>query len=337
MKKILILLVVILCSCENSYSQTYYLGYDESEKTLSYKVENCIDNINYVKDSQYRANKEAIFEMLNTVGVVSNIELIPCDQINNAVAMTKNGIRYILYDPNFLNFVNKSDIDLPSLYILAHEIGHHVNGHTIDAVAYSRGNVQNISLLENRIKELEADYFAGKMIRDLGYSYEQSAFAFAALFYGGEYMLIDDGYGQTFGSNEIEVNYSILYGKPEKTLTGSLISKSECIDILTDKYSTHPKRKKRSQAYGLAIRGASVKAFNRLKNRLWTSNDSHVLNVDCYKLQESGGAIDLLSNNECCGFDRDLIVKRYNEALISGGLEPWTKNRIYDLIDNWGK
>jgi hypothetical protein len=263
----------------NSFSQSYYLGYNESEKSLASRVEKCINDKNYIRSSQYDTNHKAISDILNRVGVTQDIKLIPCTETNNAIALTKNGVRYILYDPNFLNFRNKNQIDLPSLYIIAHEIGHHVNGHTIDAVAYSQGGVKNISLIENRRKELEADYFAGRIIRDLGYSLEQSAFAFASIFFDGQYSFPNRNSGLSDIENEI------LFGEWNEKCR------------MTDKYSTHPNRKNRGGAYGLGARYASVTSFKRNLPLLMKRGG-----IDCKRIKKDNKPWEIELNRECCGF-----------------------------------
>ena len=56
--------------------------------------------------------------------------------------------------------------------ILAHEVGHHINGgHTLI----------NVSVKENRLMELEADEFAGFVMAELGASLNQ-ALSFTEIF-----------------------------------------------------------------------------------------------------------------------------------------------------------
>ena len=55
-----------------------------------------------------------------------------------------------------------------NLFVLAHEVGHHVNGHTKDAQLYVDGKISSDSKYKNRQQELEADEWAGFIISRLG-------------------------------------------------------------------------------------------------------------------------------------------------------------------------
>jgi len=113
---------------------------------------------------------------LNKILEVNNLRgefvLVPCDQISNVAAMTYNGTRYILYDKEFM--ASLDDIsNITNLSILAHEIGHHVNGHVKDIIAVMNGKSSPKSLVESRQQELEADEFAGFTLSKLGVSIKQ--------------------------------------------------------------------------------------------------------------------------------------------------------------------
>ena len=61
--------------------------------------------------------------------------------------------------------------------ILAHEVGHHINGHTLGA---------SMSAYENRIQELEADEFSGFVMQKIGATLEQAIDAIASLASSGD-------------------------------------------------------------------------------------------------------------------------------------------------------
>lgn len=306
MKKLFFLLMVtMLSSCNNEPEQSYYLGYKDSEKVLSTTVETCLNDLNYIKNSQYQANSDAINNILNNIGVVSGVKLIPCPQINNAIALTKNGVRYILYDPNFLNFISKNEMDLPSFYILAHEIGHHVNGHTIDAIAYSQNLVSDISLKDRRKQEMEADYFAGRLFREMGFSVSESAFAIAALFYNGKYKLVDD---EIFGEDWV------LWGETKfSSFSNKELSEYSCVDKVTSKFSTHPNRSTRVSAFHyLGYNSRSNTGFDDYYDKYINRLEK---GLDCREIDESFQEFldtyffkgdDYL---ECCGWSLDYIKK----------------------------
>jgi hypothetical protein len=76
--------------------------------------------------------------------------------IYNAAALMARGERVILYDPQLIADIETvTDHDWPAVSILAHEIGHHLAGHTL-AEEY------------NRAFELEADYFSGFILQKMG-------------------------------------------------------------------------------------------------------------------------------------------------------------------------
>jgi hypothetical protein len=90
--------------------------------------------------------------------------------IDNAIATIINNQRYIFYDPKLLTY---SDLNSghywTSMSILAHEIGHHLNGHTLNEEG------------SNHNDELEADKFSGFVLYKLGASLTQSITAIEAL------------------------------------------------------------------------------------------------------------------------------------------------------------
>ena len=104
---------------------------------------------------------------MNVIGISQPPILQACDNINNAVATSYKGIRYILYDNNFMNSITNGN-DWGNLFILAHEVGHHINGHSLDKVLYEAQVVEPQSLEKARKSELEADEFAGFVLARLG-------------------------------------------------------------------------------------------------------------------------------------------------------------------------
>lgn len=110
----------------------------------------------------YTPNKEAVtlykprlreINQINSIlkfsGLSSNFKIYSAN-IDNAVAIIVNGKRYILYDPNLLAHTDQNSGSYwSSMSILAHEIGHHLAGHTIT----NKGS--------NPPDELEADKYSG--------------------------------------------------------------------------------------------------------------------------------------------------------------------------------
>lgn len=108
----------------------------------------------------YKSRKEveqAVEEIVRRSGLKKNFYVMECPQIDNCFATTKDGNRLIVYDGNFMNKVNDATkTDWAAWSILAHEIGHHLQGHTIDGEA------------SDHRKELEADEFSGFVMYQLG-------------------------------------------------------------------------------------------------------------------------------------------------------------------------
>ena len=69
--------------------------------------------------------------------------------------------------------------DYAKMSIFAHEVGHHVNGHTLGDY--------NLSLSESRLQELEADEWSGRVMFLMGYSLEQAQEAMHELHDGDNY------------------------------------------------------------------------------------------------------------------------------------------------------
>src|SRR5690606_38104599 len=76
------------------------------------------------------APRDVISEIIDVIGLKPRFELRSAN-IENAAAVIYNGKRYILYNEHFLDAINNAvHTDWAGVSILAHEIGHHLNGHT---------------------------------------------------------------------------------------------------------------------------------------------------------------------------------------------------------------
>lgn len=119
----------------------------------------------YFSDStsvQIPNTHEMLAEIINVIGLVPNFELKEAN-VQNVQASISHRKRYILYNPEYINWINNATNDKWAAFaLLAHEIGHHLNGHTI------RKSGSRPAL------ELEADEFAGFVLYKLGASLEQS-------------------------------------------------------------------------------------------------------------------------------------------------------------------
>jgi len=114
--------------------------------------------------------RDIINEIIDVVGLKPRFEVRESTDVPNAAAVIYNGKRYILYNPKFVAQVNNAvKTDWAAVSILAHEIGHHLNGHTL-----IRGG-------SNPEDELEADEFSGFVLRKMGATLPQAQAAIAAL------------------------------------------------------------------------------------------------------------------------------------------------------------
>ncbi len=113
--------------------------------------------------------------ILDEVGLFRNFDIIGCDETDNAYAFIleftdgKMG-RYIMYDNGLFDYVRaKVGDDWGRVAILAHELGHHLNGHTL------------IPGGSRPPTELEADYFAGFVVGKLGGSLKDAQDGYRAI------------------------------------------------------------------------------------------------------------------------------------------------------------
>lgn len=145
-----------------------------SQSTLDYGNEiNYVKVCNYVQANSFSSNEEAEIVLdliLSTIGAEKRFVLKPCSNINNAVALQMSGIRYIFYDPAFINNISSGEFWI-KFFVLAHEVGHHINGHVVDVDSFG---TKKISLYENRLQELESDKFAGFILQKLGASLNET-------------------------------------------------------------------------------------------------------------------------------------------------------------------
>lgn len=132
----------------------FYCGYGEE----NHGAELC----EYLQGNRFASNpaEKAVDMIVKPTGLKRNFILVPCPAIENAMAVTlSDGFRYIVYDNAFMEAINKGvNSDWASVSILAHEVGHHLNGHTL----------REVSGQERRNNELEADEFSGFAMFKLG-------------------------------------------------------------------------------------------------------------------------------------------------------------------------
>ena len=167
MKFYSLLFLALPLSIFSQEDDSYNLDYNNSKKA----AELCTN----IKSNSFMSNAEAddaLSKILSVVGASKRFVLAPCENINNALAVIEDGMRYILYDPEFVNSISDTSNYWANMSILAHEVGHHINGHTLGS---------SISSYENKIEELEADEFSGFVMQKIGATLEQSIDAIASI------------------------------------------------------------------------------------------------------------------------------------------------------------
>lgn len=121
---------------------------------------------------QFRSEEEArsvMNEIVNVVGLRPNF-VVQASNVPNAAAWINNSERYVLYNPTFIQNVKVNTRTYWSaISILAHEIGHHLNGHTLTQTG-SRPKT-----------ELEADEFSGYALRKMGATLDEAQAAMRLL------------------------------------------------------------------------------------------------------------------------------------------------------------
>ena len=127
---------------------------------------------NFTNDTDADISLEKI---LSVIGASKRFILQPCSDINNAVATSYKGLRYILYDKSFMSTIANNSTAWSQLFILAHEVGHHINGHSIDILLAAADVVEPKTLATKRQQELESDEFAGFILGKLGANLEQTS------------------------------------------------------------------------------------------------------------------------------------------------------------------
>jgi hypothetical protein len=108
------------------------------------------------------APAEMLQQILSITGLKATIQLKAANVLNIEAGVSR-GKRYILYNPSFITRLQNLTKDKWAVMaLLAHEVGHHLNGHTL-----RRGG-------SKPALELEADEFAGYILGQLGATLQQS-------------------------------------------------------------------------------------------------------------------------------------------------------------------
>lgn len=155
--------MVRIVSAQHNIRTCAYHGYQTVEGDGEEDVSSLCDLYNGTSGG---ANTEeaiaSVDAILDKVGLFRNFSVEECEGINNAIAVTvplENGDmdRFILFDHLFFKQVSSNTgTNWGLVSILAHEVGHHLNGHTLR----SGGSNHQI--------ELQADEFSGFVLGRMG-------------------------------------------------------------------------------------------------------------------------------------------------------------------------
>jgi len=173
MKTILLFIAIVgVFTCHSQdIKMCGYQGYQTVEE-----VESACDLQDANRSENNTEDAEQVVDaILDKVGLFRNFLIEECENINNALAVTMpldggDIDRYILYDIEFFKKVSSSTgTDWGLTSILAHEVGHHLNGHTLK----SGGS--------NHKVELQADEFSGFVLARMKCSLEDAQSAVSKL------------------------------------------------------------------------------------------------------------------------------------------------------------
>jgi tetratricopeptide (TPR) repeat protein len=107
--------------------------------------------------------------MLQPIGLKPNFIVVESNYVSNAAALVFENKRFIVYNPQFFAYTRTATkTDWAAISILAHEIGHHLQGHTIESSV-------------NHESELEADWFSGNLLYKLGATFDEACIALKTL------------------------------------------------------------------------------------------------------------------------------------------------------------
>ena len=161
MKNTILIIILSFIFLNTTFSQSKI----KVGKTCSYnglKIPEFVYTFSSDKDAD-----NALTLIVDASGLSKNFKLLAGDVPNACATIsidpkTNQIERYIIYNQTFMNNISKHNNYWASISILAHEIGHHLNGHSL-LTGGSRPNL-----------ELEADKFSGFILSKLGATLDEA-------------------------------------------------------------------------------------------------------------------------------------------------------------------
>lgn len=169
MKNILTATIILMIN-NNLFSQVNYIcAFSEEKDKLP--IEMC-EGFEFNKYYSFKDNEEAhriVENLMSLSGLPMNFIVSQCSGIKNAFATIREGIQFIIYDNKYLESLDSNLDKTESITVLAHEIGHHLSGHStkinlINKYCSTKNFNKEKCLAQLKLKrkqELEADRFAG--------------------------------------------------------------------------------------------------------------------------------------------------------------------------------
>jgi len=179
--------------------------------------------------------RSIINDIMDVSDIQQNFRVESTTQVDNAAAVIYQGVRYILYNPSFIDQLDNAARDKwASISVIGHEIGHHLLGHTLD------GRGSQIP------KELEADEFSGLVLRRMGASLQQAQLAMK---------LIASPYASATHPGENDRLAAIARGWNSTTVKANRSNDDVAINTPDDRRSTYPTQPDRRNDYPTDSRG----------------------------------------------------------------------------------
>ncbi|SEF73263.1 M48 family metalloprotease [Sphingobacterium lactis] len=165
---IILFATTTLNSCQTSNGNSGDNTVTQTEvETTSNLLKGCGFNSFVEVENSFLPAEEYVQQIVRNIvkfaGLPSNFSVYQSENMNNAFAAFDGVNRLIVYDPKlFRNVEVGSSTYWSSVSIIAHEIGHHLSGHTFEQVGDNHG------------VELQADKFSGHILYKMGASVEQA-------------------------------------------------------------------------------------------------------------------------------------------------------------------